>query len=329
MARGCDIQSAPGTQHPTPLVCTSVVNGADPAELHEAARRGDCGRVRRLIDAGTPADNTLDDEGWTALMWAAPFPEVLEVLLGASAETNYATPGGESVLMVFARRGTPETVRMLLAAGAALHYSDDTGNNALTEAAAVGNIATIPVLVTAGLGVDARTRSGETALFGAAREGEWEAVKLLLELGADPLAQITSGPRAGQTALDVAKEGGHDLTASILEAAQEPGLRAALGRVWRFDFYEIVTVLRNEGTLQAGIAGQAGVVLGRAWSETTPDAYGVWINGPDVVFYLHEDDLAATRRFAPRSDFPSAGRLRVSIEGDPLGPIEPGRPPVA
>lgn len=169
-------------------------------DLRDAAQAGDLVLVEYLLAGGASVDEG-DEEGWTALMWGAPFPDVTEALLAAGADANHLASEGESALMAFARRGTPETVRMLLSAGARADYTDDTGDNALMEAAFAGNVGTMAVLVEAGTDPNARTISGETALFAAVREGEWEAARLLLEMGTDPLIEVRSGPRAGETAL--------------------------------------------------------------------------------------------------------------------------------
>ncbi len=99
--------------------------GAEP--IHEAARRGEVGTVRQLLDEGTPVDqfDTTDPYGreTTALYQAtkAGRIEVVGLLLDAGADPTLRAPDRRSVhhpLQVAAQFGRTEILQMFLARGA-------------------------------------------------------------------------------------------------------------------------------------------------------------------------------------------------------------------
>ncbi|MBZ0111492.1 MAG: ankyrin repeat domain-containing protein, partial [Thermoanaerobaculia bacterium] len=114
-------------------------------DLHLAARSGDLGGVRELVESGVPVDAT-DDWGNTALQLAAKNNQVAvtKYLLEKGADpTARETFFGSSPLDMALWKGGPdyEIAKMLLAAGAtdrasALSYSREIGDISLAKAAA-------------------------------------------------------------------------------------------------------------------------------------------------------------------------------------------------
>ncbi|MDR1076181.1 MAG: ankyrin repeat domain-containing protein [Xanthomonadaceae bacterium] len=131
------------------------------SDVPGAAKLGDTGAVRRLLDLGFPVDST-DTQGCTALLRAAggghleivrlllergadpqrpassgatPLsaavskrqPEIVTALLGAGADPEYRLPGGVTVLMLAAALGLPDIIARLVAAGADVEVGDARG----------------------------------------------------------------------------------------------------------------------------------------------------------------------------------------------------------
>lgn len=97
--------------------------------------------IPMLIENGADP-NAIDDDGWSALMWAA-------------------------------WSGTPEFSRELLKAGASHSLVGHRGHTALTLAAMRGNAETAQLLIQAGANPTIRTQAGQTALE-LARQGALE-----------------------------------------------------------------------------------------------------------------------------------------------------------
>jgi len=88
------------------------------------------------------------------------------------------------------------------------------------------------------------------------------------------------------------------------------------------DFFDIVAVLDTEHTRSLGIAGEEGVILGKATEDETPDGdvvgYGVHVNG--LGYSVDPDMVSPTGRRARREHFCSGESIRVSVDGEYLGP---------
>jgi ankyrin repeat protein len=126
LKRGVDV-NATGIQGDSAL--TSVESCTRRAELTQSRAQ----LVELLIAKGA-AVNHQDDDGRTALMYAAENGDTLAVnaLLRNGASVNLADNDGETALMKAAASScTEETVRGLLSAGADLTAKDHKGRNAL------------------------------------------------------------------------------------------------------------------------------------------------------------------------------------------------------
>ncbi|OBZ16637.1 MULTISPECIES: M48 family metallopeptidase [Bacillales] len=155
---------------------TSTIGETPSAEeLLGAAADSDLKRVQALLAAGIDPDTT-DEEGWTALMWAAQLneTEIGEALINAGADLNLVESSyEETALTVALYNGSLEMVALLLEEGAFPDLQDSTG---------------------------------WTPLMTAASSGDLEAAKLLLKAGANPMKYDESG----YTAEDYALENGFD-----------------------------------------------------------------------------------------------------------------------
>ncbi len=101
-------------------------------ETHQSTDRKRAAIATLLLDQGAGIDS-VDKDGWTALMWAA-------------------------------WSGTTEVAKVLIARGASVGNPDRQGNTALTIAAQRGNAAIVGALVGNGADVTAKTKNGQTAM---------------------------------------------------------------------------------------------------------------------------------------------------------------------
>ncbi|CAH1245295.1 ANKRD39 [Branchiostoma lanceolatum] len=107
-----------------------------------AARDGEEGRVRGLLDRGTAA-NTQDSSGYTALHYASRSGhlEVCDLLLQRGADPNSQTrSGGVTPLHRAAYCGHVAVVKLLLRKGANPAVCDGDGKNALHKSAERGHV---------------------------------------------------------------------------------------------------------------------------------------------------------------------------------------------
>jgi ankyrin repeat protein len=151
--------------------------------LHDAVAAGSVDRVHALLAAGSDALDTLSPDGWTPLHLAAYFGriEVLEMLLEADADPTIWGRAFERNLPIQA-------------------------------ACAGAHDAAVELLAEVTPELDARVEAGWTALMEAAHNGLARGVAALLRCGADPSLKRDDG----KTALDLARENGHDEVAALL-----------------------------------------------------------------------------------------------------------------
>ncbi len=144
-------------------------------DLLGAASEADLERVRSILAAGIDP-NVTDEEGWTALMWAAQYNET-------------------------------EIGRALVEAGADLNLVEQSNEEtALTVALYNGSLDMVALLLEEGANPDLQDSSGWTPLMTAASGGDMESTKLLLEAGANPLKYDDEGYTAGEYALEYGYE---------------------------------------------------------------------------------------------------------------------------
>ena len=163
----------------------------DDAPLVAAAKAGDAGTVRQLLESGADVE-TPDWAGWPPLVWAALrlHDEVIELLLDAGADIEAIGRGGKNsgtpLMMAAKKFGGTETMALLLSRGAAINGTDQYGRTALMIAAKHGRAENLAFLLEHGADPTARNtlEKDPTALALARAYGRDEAVRLLMAAGA-------------------------------------------------------------------------------------------------------------------------------------------------
>ena len=165
-----------------------IHNGVVP-NIWESSGGGLVKYLRQALADNPEALNARSFEGWTPLHLAATFGQV-------------------------------EAAKVLLDAGADVLAQADNRNGDLPIGCAVlfNHLEVVRLFVSRGCPVDVRESDGGlTPLFTAAQFGHIEIVKYLLSVGADPAIKIFDGP----TALDAAKEDGHQDLVDLLTVELE------------------------------------------------------------------------------------------------------------
>jgi ankyrin repeat protein len=140
--------------------------------VHYAASVGNVHVLRRLLEAGFEADNTLIADGWTALFHAAK-------------------AGHEKVLRILIDEYQVD-----------VNQRANKGTVAIHTAAYHNHDKCVGLFLDAGVDVDVRGRAGRTALYWAAQQGSIDAVRCLLERGADVSIEDED---TGMKAADIAR----------------------------------------------------------------------------------------------------------------------------
>ncbi len=168
--------------------------------------------VKNIIDF-----KAFDDNGYTALIWAATkgYTKVVEALIKAGADVNATSNDGYTALIEAAYNGHTEVVEALIEARAELNTKDIDGYTALIWAATKGYTKVVEALIKAGADVNATSNDGYTALIEAAYNGHTEVVEALIEAR----AELNTKDIDGYTALIWAADSGYTEIVEVLIAA--------------------------------------------------------------------------------------------------------------
>lgn len=167
-----------------------------PTALADAARSGDAGRFRALLDETSDVDAPGSD-GTPALHWLVERDDIegAGLLLEAGADPNGASRYGVKPLYLASSHGNPAMIRLLVSSGADPNAVDSVGETMLMAAARSGDAGAVDALLDLGANVDARDpHYGQTALMFAARNGSTEGVRALIGAGAEVDARTSVGP---------------------------------------------------------------------------------------------------------------------------------------
>jgi ankyrin repeat protein len=118
--------------------------------FHKAALDGDITAVRQVLSGSLNID-TLDEDGRTALMYAAfnGHTDIAKILIEKGADINLTDPNKRTALMFASSGPFPETVRILLEHNADPDLTDMPEHfTALMYAAAEGHLNNVRILLT-------------------------------------------------------------------------------------------------------------------------------------------------------------------------------------
>ncbi len=222
--------------------------------LMMAAEESQTEFVKLLLDAKADV-NVKDHRGWTALEYAAGFPELIKILLEAGAKNNPTAINNTLIQAAgidVAMLDSESSVKALLEAGADVNVKDEEGFTPLMIAANLAPLAVVQTLLKAGATIDEKNPKGITALMLAAKSltgwwntgwvaserEEWlarhkrplihriEIVEELLKAKAD----VRARDQMNWTALTWASQGGEvEVIKALLEAGAEVDAKTACG----------------------------------------------------------------------------------------------------
>jgi hypothetical protein len=188
---------------------------ATAGEIHDAAREGNIGKVKSLLEANPKLAEAALEDGMTALHLAAleGHAAIARLLLEHHAPINARGPRGETPLHLATYGGHSTVAEVLLEQGADLQATNAAGETALHLAARKGHTALAELFVESKADLQAPDRQGFTPLHSAAEAGHSEIVKLLLEHKTNAAARNKSG----KTPAALAAERGHQEVVKIFQ----------------------------------------------------------------------------------------------------------------
>jgi ankyrin repeat protein len=178
-----------------------------PADLWEAAERGDVAAVRKFIASGARVDELDDAKQWTPLIYAVRYNQLdaARALLEANANPLKSSGKGSFPIGFAAQYGHVEMIKLLASKGADLDRCKAPFYIPLAYAAQYGKLDAIDALLDAGARVEAADQAGRTALMIASAYGQTKAMQKLLDRGGDAEAATPDGA----TAVVMAAHNGH------------------------------------------------------------------------------------------------------------------------
>ncbi|KAK3672115.1 palmitoyltransferase akr1 [Recurvomyces mirabilis] len=158
-------------------------------DLMQLARLGELRAVQKLFDSGKETAKSTDEQGITALHWAAinGHHALCHFLIQSGADVNARGGDAQATPVLWAsKRCHLQVISLLLSHGADPLLRDDQGYNLLHSATLDGNLYQLLLLLHhPDLPVDVPDSQGHTSLMWAAYKGFPACVDILLRWGAD------------------------------------------------------------------------------------------------------------------------------------------------
>ena len=196
-----------------------------------AVHNNDMDFAKSLIIENRADVNSVDNEGMTVLMLAAPSgsAEFGGFVAGKVSNLiiNARDKDGDTAVTIAAEHGNFGFLKSLVGIGADINARGKDGHTAVTIAAEHENFGFLKSLVGIGADINARDEYGATAVTIAAEHGNFGFLKSLVGIGAD-----IKGDDAAVTI--AAEHGNFDFLKSLLGIGAKPGsrtLQACLGHI--------------------------------------------------------------------------------------------------
>jgi ankyrin repeat protein len=176
---------------------TAAVSPSWGEPVHDAARKGDLGKLKELVAANPAVVTSKDKMGKTPLHLAAAndHKDLAEFLLDHGADINARDGnGGFTPLdMALSTFHYKDVLDLLVARGADVNTTADNGITPLQEAAMRGQKDAVELLISKGADVNAREHQGNTPLLWALLMGHSDVAEVLIAANADVNARDAQG----------------------------------------------------------------------------------------------------------------------------------------
>ena len=191
----------------------STKAGTAPVSLHDAAGKGNTGKVMLLLCRGADI-NVQDENGKTALHVAIleGHTQTAELLIGHNAAVNVQDEDGKTALHVAVLEGHTQTAELLIGHNAAVNVQDEDGKTALHVAVLEGHTDTADLLIRHNAAVNVQDKDGRTPLHVTVLKGHTETAELLI--GHNAAVNVQNNDRT--TLLHYSVWRGHTDTAELL-----------------------------------------------------------------------------------------------------------------
>lgn len=201
--------------------------------IHGCVRKQDVQLVKNfLMEHGAHCVNSLDNEGFTPMHWAALEGDVetFQYLIDNEAELDngYSNKRGQKPIHWAAIRGRLDLISLIIVNGVDINSQDDRGYTPIISACQYGHLSLVAFLVSKGAKIDIEDRNGDTCLHWAAYKKHPDLTRLLIIYGAFP-KKIDN---FGQTVLHLACLGGNlNIVQQLVEQDFiDPGIRDKNGK---------------------------------------------------------------------------------------------------
>jgi ankyrin repeat protein len=174
----------------------TVVDDAGVTPLFSAFPLRDSYAIKAFLEAGAPGINVGNNDGETALHWAAlnGFPELTERLLNHSADVNHVDKQGVSAAHKAAHSGFDDVLRVLFARGADALATDARGRSLLHHGAMGGSRLAILMALSKGASINTATAADmQTILHLVCERAPRGLVAELVTFGADETRRDSLG----------------------------------------------------------------------------------------------------------------------------------------
>ena len=185
--------------------------------LVQLVEKGRAAALNELLSMGFDSNQPLNAYNDSLLDFAVTNGqlEVVELLCKAGADPNRKGVGDGTPVVRAGACSDPKILQTLVAHGGQPIPSEPTPcGDAVLAAAEANKVANLQFLQRLGCPLDVADRLGGTPLMSAAAHGSIDACKWLIEQGANKSSEFYNG----RTAIDFARENGHDVIVALLEA---------------------------------------------------------------------------------------------------------------